>query len=203
MKKSWLGSPIVLGGCLIAVAAMAAGLYTNGLPTIGAGTNTGVVAVAPNGVVTQLPACTGNTINNPSSVEAPTPLIAVDVNRTGGGAPQTVAACPFDVWASLAESTQNTTTSTAHNAVLATLGGLITTESLTTAAGATYTFTLTNSLITAASPSPKVAMYSKSNTAGGPMSLTSVTNTSGVSTWVFTNTGSAALNGTMMIIWHL
>jgi hypothetical protein len=200
MKKA-LAAGLLVG--LFATAALAAGLYTNGMPTVAPGTANGVVATFPSGVVTQLPPGAGNAIENPSSVEAPNPLIPVDVNRSSGGVPQTVAATPFQIWASLAESTQNTTTSTVHNAVLATLGGLVTTESLSTAAGSTYTFTLTNSLITAASPPPQVAMYSKSNVAGGPMSVTSVTNGSGVSTWVFTNTGSAALSGTMMIIWHL
>lgn len=199
MKKWFLASALAL----VATAALAAGLYTNGMPTIQAVTSNGTAATAPNGVVTQLQPNAGNTIENPPSVDAPNALIPVDVNRSSGGAPQTVAATPFDIFAGMAEVSQNTTTSTAANAVLATLGGTVTTESLSTAAGADYTFTITNSLITSTSPAPHVAMYSKSNTAGGPMRVKSITNTTGVSTVVFTNTGSAALNGTMMIVFHL
>lgn len=188
---------------LAAATALAGGIYTNGLPTVGPGTVNGTAATAPNGVVTQLPPLQGDSAGAPPSTEAPNPLIPVDVNRSSGGTPQTVAVSPLQLAATFAESLANTTTSTAANAVLNTIGALVTTEALTTGVGSTYTFTWTNSLVTTSSPACFAAMYSGSNTAGGPMSVTSSTVSNGVCTVVFTNNGTAALNGTMRIVLHL
>ncbi len=194
--KKWMTAGLLV---LVPAAAIAAGLYTNGLPTVAATTQTGVAQKPPAGVVTQL---LPNGVIGTSTAPVGNPLVPVDMNLPSGGAPQTVAVSPFQIAATLAEAMQNTATSTAHAATLNTLGGLITTESLSTAAGATYTFTLTNSLIAVASPTPQVAIYSKTNT-GGQMTLTSVTNESGDSVCVWTNTGTTALNGTMMVVFHL
>lgn len=179
--------------------ALAAGLYTNGLPTVGAAKFNSVAAVTPNGVVTHI---SPNDYQS-NQQETPIPLVPMDTNRSSGGAPQTVAVFPLGLAATYAESEANTTTSTAGNAVLNTLGALVTTESLSTAVGSTYTFTWTNSLITSAGHSPFAAMYSKSDTSGSPMRLTSTTLSAGVATFVFTNVGTAALNGTMMIVLHI
>jgi hypothetical protein len=193
----------VLGAVIVPALAIAAGLYTNGMPIIGASSLLGVAQTAPNGVVTAIPPVTGNAVNYLSWPMAPNPLIPVDTNRAGGGAPQTVAANPFQIAAVYAESEANTTTSTAHNAVLNTTGALVTTESLSTAAGSTYSFTWTNSTFTTASTCPYAVMFNKSNTAAGVMSYTSCTMASGVATLVFTNVGTAALSGTMMMVLHV
>lgn len=186
---------------LVATAAYAAGLYTNGLPTIGATTQNGVLQSAPAGVVGLLPA-TGTGNAGGVTVQTMNPLLPVDTNRQGGSAPQTVAASPWQIAATFAEALNNTGTSTVHAATLNTLAGLVTTESLSTAAGSDYTFTLTNSLITAAGPPVQVALYSFSNT-GGHLTLKSVTNAAGSSVFVWTNDGTTALNGTMLLAFHL
>lgn len=191
VKGGWLAAWLLA----IPALALAAGLYTNGLPTISPTTANGVAATAPNGVVSWLASTNKNGITNP--------LIAVDTNLTGGGPPQTVAVSPFQIAAVMAEFSQNTATSTVHAATLNTLGGLITTESLTTVPGGTYTFTLTNSLISTSVAAPQVAMYAKTSPVSGPMAVTSVTNAAGSTVIVFTNVGSTALNGTMMLAFHL
>ncbi|OYV74776.1 MAG: hypothetical protein B7Z66_15280, partial [Chromatiales bacterium 21-64-14] len=65
-----------------------------------------------------------------------------------------------------------------------------------------YTMTLTNSLVTAAAAPLLVDIRSGTNTVDG-MVPTSVTNGAGDSVFVFTNNGTAALNGTMVIGWAL
>lgn len=164
------------------------GNATNGLPTVSAPTLNGVAQTPPNGTYTQL-----------SSTLA---LVAVDTETAAGQSPQTVAASMFQVASALAGVLSNTATSTVAAATLNTTGGTITTEALTTAAGATYTFTLTNSLLTTSVAAPQVAIRSKSNT-GGTMQVTSVTNGSGTCVIVFTNIGTSALNGTMIIVFHV
>lgn len=191
VKGGWLAGWL-LG---IPALALAAGLLTNGLPTVGPGTANGVAATAPNGVVSWLAANGKAGVTNP--------LIPVDTGLTGGAAPQEVAVSPFQIAATLVEASQNTATSTVHAATLNTLGGTITTESLTTVPGGTYTFTLTNSLISTSVAAPQVAMFAKSSPVSGPMAVTSVTNAAGSTVIVFTNVGTTALNGTMMIVFHL
>lgn len=191
MKKfgKWIGALVVgaiLGSAAIGLAQ--SGFLTNGLPTAGptASVN-GTTTVFPSNVVSEM----GSAM-----------MIPVDTKLANGQVPQSVGATVFQVAAFYADLAGNTATSTAGAATLNTRGGIITTESLSTAVGATYSFVLTNSLITATGPAPQVAMYSKTNT-GGAISLTSVTNASGSSTIVFTNTGSTAFNGTMTIAFHI
>ncbi len=134
--------------------------------------------------------------------------ISVDDNVTGGQQPQTVAASPFDVACSAMAFIQNTATSTTHTATLNTLSGLMYTEPLTTAVGATYTFQIVNSVVAATNRLPKVQIRSGTNTAnfGIPaagVEVTSISNGTGTATAVFTNNGTAALNGTMIIGFHL
>lgn len=182
-KVSALALGLVLGSSL---AAIAGGLYTNGMPTISAPTVNGVSQPFPNGVVTEM--------------LAPM-LVPVDTQFASGQAPQTVGATAFQIAALAGEAAASTATSTAGAATLNTKAGTITTESLSTAAGSTYSFVLTNSLITASTPAPQVAMYGKSNT-GGAVTVTSVTNAAGSCTIVFTNSGLTAFNGTMVILFH-
>lgn len=128
--------------------------------------------------------------------------IPVDSQSSQGIQPQTAAMSLIQLAAQIGTITGNTATSTVHAATLNTAGGLITTEALSTAAGADYTFTLTNSLITAASV-VAVDMSFLSNTAGGPIVKKSVTPAAGSVVFVFTNSGTAAFNGTMLLAFHL
>lgn len=169
-------------------AAFAAGLYTNGLPLIGAPTQNGVVQTAPNGIYTNLTARTS--------------LIPIDTNLASGMAPQTVAASSFDVAALAAGLIKNQQTSTVHAATSNTNDVLVTTEALTTAVAATYTFTLTDSLVTLAGAPVLVQVHDGTNTTPG-LVVTSVTNAAGSVVVVLTNNGSAALNGTILLAFHV
>ena len=65
-------------------------------------------------------------------------LLSLDTQLAAGGIPQTVAPTAFQIVMLSVELAANTATSTAGAATLNTKGGTITTESLTTAVGATY-----------------------------------------------------------------
>lgn len=164
-----------------------AGWDTNGLPLVGPQTANGVAAVPPNGVVTQ-PTAAG--------------LVQSNMPSAGGSAPITVAVTNFQIAAIAAALITNTATSTVHAATLNTREGLITTEALTTAPAATYTFTLTNSQLIAGAPAPQIVIRDGTNT-GGSMQLNSVTNATGSTVLVFQNVGTTALNGTMLIAFHV
>jgi hypothetical protein len=129
-------------------------------------------------------------------------LVAVDTELSSGGTPQTVAASLFQVVSAAMELIANTTTSTVHAATLNTVAGMITTEALTTAAGATYTFTLTNSLLVAGAAAPQVQVKSGTNTQGG-YQVTSVVNATGSTVISILNTGTTAFNGTILIGFHI
>jgi len=137
-----------------------------------------------------------------TNISSPSMLLSVDTETASGQQPQTVAASPFQVASAAAALIQNTTTSTAHTGTLNTTSGLMLTEALTTAAGATYTFQIVNSLITATSAAPQVQIHDGTNTAGNA-EVTSITNATGTTTAVFTNTGTAAWNGTKIITFHV
>jgi hypothetical protein len=128
--------------------------------------------------------------------------VYVDTDQSSGAQPQGAAASPFQIAACAAGMIENTTTSTVHTGTLNTTSGRMITESLSTAAGATYTFQIVNSLITATGAIPEVQMHDVSNTAGAAQ-VTSITNTAGTATVVFTNTGTAAWNGTKAILFHV
>jgi hypothetical protein len=129
-------------------------------------------------------------------------LVGVDTNISAGAVPQTVGATVFQIAAFFAELSSNTATSTVHAATLNTIAGLITTEALTTAPGANYVFTLTNSLLTAGAAAPQVQVHSGTNTAGG-IAVASVVNATGSTVITITNTGTAAFNGTLLIAFHI
>jgi hypothetical protein len=91
-----------------------------------------------------------------------------------------------------------TATATAGAATLAQPSGIITSEALTTAAGATYTLTVTNSTI-ATTSQVYASVWNGTNSAGRP-AITTVTPGSGTITIVVQNVhASAALNGTLKI----
>ena len=165
-----------------------AGWQTNGLPIVTAPSLNGVLTTAPQGTYTNL---------------TQGALVAVDTEVIAGVAPQTVAATAFQIASTIAGAILvNTTTSTVHAATLNTVSGSIVTEALTTAAGSTYTFTLTNSLLVSGAAPPWVSVVFGTCTAGA-LVVTSVTNATGSTVIVFTNTGTVALNGTIVILFHL
>ena len=94
--------------------------------------------------------------------------------------------------------TSGTATSTAHAATINNQTGVVTTEALTTAAGSTYTFTLTNSYITADSV-VQVSVGKGTATTGVPV-VAWVTPASGSAVIILQNIhASAALNGTITL----
>lgn len=164
-----------------------AGIYTPGLPLIGAISNNGTAQAAPQGQYTNL---------------TESALIPIDTNIPAGGGPESVAATPFQIAAIAGALITNTATSTVHTATLNTVQGQMVTESLTTAAGADYTFQLVNSLIvSSATPIPQVQVHSGTNTQGGIV-VKSITNAAGTSTVVVNNSGTVAYNGTLLIQFH-
>jgi hypothetical protein len=155
------------------------GIYTNGLPL-----------VAP-----AIPAA--GTYNAITGYE----LVPADTNRPTGAAPQSVAVSLFQIAALAAAMSVNTQTSTVGAATAQTLTGRIVTEALTTAAGATYTMTLTSALITALS-NIQVAVASLTNTIPG-LVVQSVTPAAGTAVILIRNNGTAALNGTILISYQI
>jgi hypothetical protein len=163
-----------------------AGWITNGLQMIQALVQNGVTAV-PTPV---------------TNLQDTSALIPIDVQNTTGAQPITVAATPFQVAASALAMIYNTATSTVHTTTQNVSSGSFLTEALTTAAGATYTYQLVNSLIVSAStPAPEVQIHGGSNTAGSPQ-ITSITNAAGTATIVITNVGTTAFNGTLLGAFH-
>lgn len=141
-------------------------------------------------------------VPTPATLVGSTTQFAADMETASGAQPQQAAASAFQIAAVGGALITNTATSTVHTATLNTMAGQMVTEALTTAAGADYTFQLVNSLITATGPVPQVQMHSGTNTAGG-IAVKSITNATGTATCVFTNTGTAAFNGTMLIQFHV
>lgn len=129
-------------------------------------------------------------------------LVPVDTDLESGQSPQTVAATVFQLAAKAMGLIHNTGTSTAAAVTMNVTSGSILTEALTTAAGASYAFTLTNSLLTTATDAPQVQVGFKSCTAGIPR-VASVVNGSGTSVITITNDGTAAFNGTILMGFHV
>lgn len=177
-----------------------AGWLSNGMQQIAPITVNG--AVTPAGAINFNSATISEGAAPPATQVPASSLIPIDVQAGSGQQPTTVAATAFQIAAHTAGLIANAATSTAGAATLNTVSGLVTTEALTTAVGATYSFVLTNSLITLAGPAPQVQMLDKSNTAGATQ-VNSVTNAAGSATIVFQNTGTAAWNGTKLIAFHV
>lgn len=162
------------------------GWLTAGLPLVEASITNTTTNTPQNGLVTQVTSQM---------------LLPVDTGLNSGAQAQSVAAHVFDIAAAYAAIGANTATSTAAAATLNTIAGLVTTESLSTAAGATYPFVLTNSLLSTSVSAPMVRFSFKSCTAGQP-AITSVVNGSGNCTITVTNIGTAAFNGTCLLAFH-
>lgn len=175
------------------------GWLTNGLPIIEAPTQNGVATGTPPGTAGSYGGDNSGAYSNLSAANARLP---VDTESASGMTPQSVAATPFQIAAAACALINNTATSTVHTATLNTTSGMMVTEALTTAAGADYTFQLVNSLITTLVAAPQVQMHDGTNTAGA-VAVKSITNATGTCTAVFTNTGTAAWNGTKLISFHV
>jgi hypothetical protein len=175
VRTKGVGFALALIG--VAAVAYASGLYTNGVPQVGPG---------------QLY----------SSVNATQALVPMDTQLPQGLNPQTVAATPFQLAGGVAaEMAGNVAAATAGAATLNGLSGSITSEALTTAAGANYTLTLTNSACVAGKI-VQVALGQHTNTVG-PLNVVSATSSGGTCTIVVQNGGSSPLNGTIGIAFHL
>ena len=95
------------------------------------------------------------------------------------------------------DSGTKTASATSGAATLNKTAGAVTSESITTAAGSTYTLTLTNSAI-AAADQVMVSLANGTNT-GGTLSLVSVTPASTSVVIIVKNIGASAFNGTIVI----
>lgn len=121
------------------------------------------------------------------------------VTTGGQNAPATAAAHAFDIASLYVAIAGHTASATAGAATLNTPMGQITSEALTTIAGASYTLTLTNSVV-AATSNVRANAYLKSSTTGGPLLITSITPAAGsVVIVVKNNAPSAVLNGTIVV----
>jgi len=127
--------------------------------------------------------------------------IPVDTEVTSGGQPQTVALTAFEIAALAASLVNNTATLSSDAATQNLLTGNITTESKTTAVGASFTGTITNSLVSASSDID-VVVTNRSNPVPGAY-VSAVTPASGSFTVAITNGGTAALNGTLQIAYRV
>lgn len=169
----------LLAGMLLAGPAIAAGMWTNGspqVPIVGTTTQPG-----------NYPQMTGNE------------LLPFDTGLPAGAYPQSAAVnlAQLSMFAAAMgdSSTTATGTGSTSTATLNAVMGTVVSGAITTAAGATHTMTITNSTVTAASKL-QYAVYNLGNTAG-VMRVTSVTPGSGSFVVVFTNVGTAAVNGTI------
>jgi hypothetical protein len=159
-----------------------------------------------NGVVRVQPRIQNGTTVSPvptTNVPARSGAVSLDVNASAGQSPETAAVSPFQIASCISAMIENNATSTVHTATLNTTLGRMLTESLTTASGATYTFQIVNSLFTTTGTLPEVQIHDGTNTAGGAEVTSVAILTSGTATAVFTNTGTAAWNGTKVITFHV
>lgn len=116
-----------------------------------------------------------------------------DTNLSQGAQPQSVAPSIFQAASMGAAAALSTATASAGAATLSTFLGTVTTEgSLTTAAGSSYTLTLTNTLVLATSHVQ--AMPYMGTCKQGQLTITSITPASGSVVIVVKNTGTRALD---------
>lgn len=167
------------------------GYITNGAPLVQPPTVNGVNATPPNGIISNL---------------SQSGLVSVDVDGSAGVPPQTAAATAFQIAAMAASFASNTATASSGAATLSRKSGVITSDSLSTTVGATYTLTLTNTLVTTASNPPTVAVRDGTNTTGS-FTIQSVTNNVAANTvtivLINNGPGAATANGTVLVAFHL
>lgn len=164
-----------------------AGWTTDGMGTVGPITVNGVVQTGNGGGLM------------PEIVSKA--LASMDTQSPGGAQPQTVAVQAAQIAMIACAMLQTIGTSTAHAVTMNRISGACITEVLTVAVGGFYTFTLTNSLITA-NTNLTFDLRSVTNTVPGLVPFSSVCS-AGSAVLVFQNQGAAALNGTMMLSFHI
>lgn len=163
-----------------------AGWTTDGMGTVGPITVNGVVQTGNGGGLM------------PEIVSKATG--AFDTQSPGGAQPQTVAVSAAQIACiALAMQANTFTGTTTMSGNFISAHGV--TAALATAVGATYTQTITNSLITAGSV-PTVDLRSITNTVPGLVPISLVT-TAGQAVIVFQNQGGAAMNGTFVLGFHI
>ena len=170
MKKFAWG---LLGLLSLSGVAWADGFNTPGLPQV-------PVTVSPT---------YGQVIGNET--------IAADTNLASGANPQSVAVMPAQIAAIGACMGASTGTASSGAVTLSRQCGLITSESLSTAVAATYTLTITNTLVTATTPVQASAFLGSST--AGHVQVVSVTPAAGSVVIVVKNTGTAAISGTIFV----
>lgn len=194
IATAWLGINQA-GGQAIAV------FWNTGAPTSGTSGTLANIARPGALLATSEPAFYQNTNTQASPTWTAAPLTGaagitsgtIDGATIGGVTPAPVTASLLHV-----DSGTKTATATAGAATLNKSAGVITSEALTTAAGATYTLTLTDSTI-AAADQVMASVQLGTATTGMPV-VTTVTPAAGSVVIVVQNIhASAALNGTIKI----
>jgi hypothetical protein len=186
---------VLLAGAvvLIPVAALAAGILTNGVPQI----VPGGTYYASNGVITPVTNASPSTGFSYSNEIGGYELAPVDTQIGGGSSPQSLAPSAFQIAAIALGVASNTGTTSSGAVTLSHTLGTLTSEALTTAAGASYTITLTNTTV-ALTSHVQVAAYLGTSTQGA-LQIVSVTPAAGSVVIVVKNIGSLALNGTIIV----
>lgn len=174
---------------LVPLAAYAAGTLTNGLPQVAPG----ATYYGSNGLTNSA----GGSLFTYSGELGGYELLPLDTGLGQGAQPQSVSATPFQISSMAAVMNSNAATATSGAATLSTTYGVITSEALTTAAAGSYTLTLTNTTVTAASK-VQVGAYLAAGTTGA-LQIVSVTPATGSVVIVVKNVGSAALNAAIKI----
>lgn len=177
---------VKLVGMLVAlgVALGAAGIYTNGLPTVGPGGG----YVPWNGLQPGSGVVTNTYLNELGGYET----LGADTNVPAGMPPQTVSATAFQVAAIGAAAAANTVVVTSNASTNAGSVGVL---NITTAAaitpGSTASVVLTDSKITATSNVQGAAYLGVASGAGAGIALTSIVVASGTATFTITNNGTS------------
>lgn len=134
-------------------------------------------------------------LDNLSQVEKET---LFDAMKKAASNQSSLTSATQEVFSNPIDLTHDVGTSTSGAATVDTQTGTITTEALTTAAGATYSFTLTNKLI--ATDSHIAVTVGKGTATTGTMTVTWITPSTGSCVIIFQNIhASAAVNGTITI----
>lgn len=95
-----------------------------------------------------------------------------------------------------------TASATAGAATLNQPSGIVTSESLTTAAAATYTLTITNSKV-AATDIVQATIVGGTNSAGTPVLLSAVPSGTNIIVKIYNTHASAAFNGTLAVGYNI
>lgn len=172
-----------------AITIQTGGITTSG--TAGAITIDSGAGVTANGAIT-----IGTTNADSVSIGRSTKTTTVNGALTATGLTTLNGGLTLGAGSNLTSDT-GTATAVAGAATLNKQSGTITSESLTTAAGSTYTLTITDSVVTAASR--VFASADNGTNTGGELTVQRITPAAGSVVIVVKNTGGIAYNGTIKI----